>query len=803
MNRRIMAISSSSGSASAFTYTGVLSGIPATCTVGQIAFITDATAGQNIYECASTNVWTQQTGGGGGSVAVDGTTVTSPNLSVGAFDKYAGNRFGAFGSNITVQRAFPQNSNLYIFGDSTATLTTQSGDSAAPAGLLGRAGYAGQLITNTSNGVAQDWAVSGDQWEDVSIRVWAHISDWWLASNATGQLQSTTVLMTPGINNANFKGTNTYLTTITRPSIYASMAGAMLTASNFTFGQAAGCVKTGTWTTDNTTFTNASSPADVVSGIAEVSNTNGDTIACPITTTSNSPVGIVVYGMKDSNSGTFTLSSSAGACTDVVTGLTTLNAFGGSAISTNNGATITIGAALCPLVSGAYTMTATITSATNASNKVWILGMGALPAFPGHRSTVAPMVLGGVLRARTDTNSTWTNNYDQESMNAAARLSQTYNYPVQFVPLHTYTVATLPAAPITGALADVNDSASATACTSGSGTNVVRCRYNGATWDAQIGGVPPINLPTASGFYTDGLHPARALHSLIYEQIAPFFPSRVSNSTSGLCFSPDNAQSIAIGAGAPVECFTAIGGGTPALALGDGTTQGGSNGTLTLKTGGTVESSIWNTYTSDGLTINFQQGGQNKFLLGCATCRFGLTSGGGTSSEDTTFDRLAAGTWGVSTSTPGNHDGMISAKGFLSPNKTHLTAQTATKTIYTLCAAATGGCNVAGQYRVAWYFNQGGTACGTPGTGGVTFALTWVDNAGTHSAVALPMDDASSLTATGTKFTAQASNTAAWASGVFNIWSTGASDIQVTNTYTACGVGTLTWELAATVERVQ
>ncbi len=52
-----------------FVYTGALSGIPATCTVGQIAFITNATAGQNQYNCTATNTWTQNTGGSGSYAA--------------------------------------------------------------------------------------------------------------------------------------------------------------------------------------------------------------------------------------------------------------------------------------------------------------------------------------------------------------------------------------------------------------------------------------------------------------------------------------------------------------------------------------------------------------------------------------------------------------------------------------------------------------------------------------------------------------------------------------------------------------
>jgi len=51
---------------------GTAAGKPATCTQGEIYFATDATAGQNLYFCTSTNTWTQQlnSGGGGGSGTV-------------------------------------------------------------------------------------------------------------------------------------------------------------------------------------------------------------------------------------------------------------------------------------------------------------------------------------------------------------------------------------------------------------------------------------------------------------------------------------------------------------------------------------------------------------------------------------------------------------------------------------------------------------------------------------------------------------------------------------------------------------
>lgn len=41
--------------------------LPGTCTVGDLFFKSDATAGQNLYECAVTNTWTQQLNNGAGS----------------------------------------------------------------------------------------------------------------------------------------------------------------------------------------------------------------------------------------------------------------------------------------------------------------------------------------------------------------------------------------------------------------------------------------------------------------------------------------------------------------------------------------------------------------------------------------------------------------------------------------------------------------------------------------------------------------------------------------------------------------
>ncbi len=49
---------------------GTAASIPGTCTVGDIYFANDATAGQNFYYCTALNTWTQQlNSGGGGSSA--------------------------------------------------------------------------------------------------------------------------------------------------------------------------------------------------------------------------------------------------------------------------------------------------------------------------------------------------------------------------------------------------------------------------------------------------------------------------------------------------------------------------------------------------------------------------------------------------------------------------------------------------------------------------------------------------------------------------------------------------------------
>lgn len=56
--------------------------LPATCTVGDYFFRTNATAGSNTFACTSTNVWTLQGGGGGSDTPAANVNITSATATV-------------------------------------------------------------------------------------------------------------------------------------------------------------------------------------------------------------------------------------------------------------------------------------------------------------------------------------------------------------------------------------------------------------------------------------------------------------------------------------------------------------------------------------------------------------------------------------------------------------------------------------------------------------------------------------------------------------------------------------------------
>lgn len=143
------------------------------------------------------------------------------------------------------------------------------------------------------------------------------------------------------------------------------------------------------------------------------------------------------------------------------------------------------------------------------------------------------------------------------------------------------------------------------------------------------------------------------------------------------------------------------------------------------------------------------------------------------------------------------------------PGSINSTGNTATVSIATLCAASAGACNVAGQYHVSINVWGSGTACATPGSGGVTPGLTWTDeNSVSHSVVVIPMQSQTSATAVAVETAAptvpsQTANANTGGSGDFTLSSSGSAPIQLTMTYAACSTGTFTYNYRATVTRLQ
>lgn len=123
------------GSSGGFVYIGLLSGIPAVCTVGQLAFITDATPGQNQYNCTSTNVFTQNLNGSL-SVYVQGTgligTRSNLNFIAGSGIQYVGVDTGtAINLNGTVDTAVIQSKANLQSGTAPNICTSASGSGTA------------------------------------------------------------------------------------------------------------------------------------------------------------------------------------------------------------------------------------------------------------------------------------------------------------------------------------------------------------------------------------------------------------------------------------------------------------------------------------------------------------------------------------------------------------------------------------------------------------------------------------------------------------------------------------------------
>ena len=229
------------------------------------------------------------------------------------------------------------------------------------------------------------------------------------------------------------------------------------------------------------------------------------------------------------------------------------------------------------------------------------------------------------------------------------------------------------------------------------------------------------------------------------------------------------------------------------------------NTNILVKGGGAGGAPTNSSITDNGTTIASSE----PLALGTATCTTFGTAGGICPAEGTAPTNVSGAAPLYPDATA--HEYLAATNGSSSfgmmvrrqPGAIHATAQTAAISTATLCAASAGACNVAGQYHVHWNFTQGGTACTVVTAGSVTFLLTWTDtNAVAHSAIAMPMFNSVSNTATSGSFTFTTNNATAYASGDFNI-STNGAVIQYATGYTACTTGTGTYQLDASVTRLQ
>lgn len=93
--------------------------LPATCSVGEMYFRTDAPAGQNLFGCAATNIWVLEAGGGGSS-DFEAQRTSPSSLTVGGTCSSSAPCRARFG-NIVIQR---------VTG-ATATITAGSGSGVA------------------------------------------------------------------------------------------------------------------------------------------------------------------------------------------------------------------------------------------------------------------------------------------------------------------------------------------------------------------------------------------------------------------------------------------------------------------------------------------------------------------------------------------------------------------------------------------------------------------------------------------------------------------------------------------------
>jgi hypothetical protein len=132
---------------------GLTASKPATCTIGELYFATDATAGQNLYECSATNVWTQQLNSGGGAIQCsDGLGDGLNAIPAGTYVSV--NCYNSFGVTYTITgiRCFSDNN-----GTSTLNAASDAGAGLLTAAFTCNSGFAAGTQSATTNIASGHW----------------------------------------------------------------------------------------------------------------------------------------------------------------------------------------------------------------------------------------------------------------------------------------------------------------------------------------------------------------------------------------------------------------------------------------------------------------------------------------------------------------------------------------------------------------------------------------------------------------------------------------------------------------------
>lgn len=150
-------------------FVGVGTSLPGTCTVSQLYFKTDATAGQNIYMCSASNTWTQQlnSGAGGASIALDNLASVNVNLALlpqtsldlGSTAKPWRDLFlygaGTYGTNYFRFTGTPTAARTITLSDASGTVAftnVATLSSLTSIGTIGTGTWQGTAIDNTRGG---------------------------------------------------------------------------------------------------------------------------------------------------------------------------------------------------------------------------------------------------------------------------------------------------------------------------------------------------------------------------------------------------------------------------------------------------------------------------------------------------------------------------------------------------------------------------------------------------------------------------------------------------------------------------